>query len=109
MLSLILTILGFILPLIEDWYTNSKKEPTYAQDKQRFNKALIAHNADNLSSLFEQLRVPGVECNSNPGRPDDKETPRRELRSNPGLAPGQVYPGKVSEAGTQKMQGVEHD
>ncbi len=73
MLSLIATILGFLLPLLDDYLQGRKKGPTYAKDKQKFNQYLAHGDAPGLSALFEQLRSPALDRNSS--RPSNNKAP----------------------------------
>ncbi len=73
MLSLIATILGFLLPLLDDYLQGRQKGPTYAQDKQKFNQYLVHGDAPGMSALFEQLRTPELDRDS--GRPGDNKAP----------------------------------
>ena len=69
MITLITTILGFILPLIADWMESRDKDPNYAQDKQKFDSYLASSDAPGLSALFEQLHRP--HGGSDSSRPDN--------------------------------------
>ncbi len=71
MTSIILTIIGFILPLIED-YINETKHPTYSTDKKRFDGLLSRRDSLGLSAMFEQLHRP--KTGSNPGRQSNNKT-----------------------------------
>lgn len=72
MLTLIATILGFILPLLTDCLSDRNKAPTYAKDKQKFNSYLAGGDAPGLSAMFEQLHRPAG-GDGDPGRPDDNK------------------------------------
>jgi len=65
-ISLIVTLLGFILPLVEDYFKSRKS--IYAQDKQKFDNALATRNTDSLSVMFERMCIPaGSGASKKPG------------------------------------------
>ncbi len=61
MISIILTILGFILPLIADHLKSSRG---YLHDKKKFNSFLVKRSDAGITAMFEQLRNPGIGNNS---------------------------------------------
>ncbi len=71
MISAILAILGFLLPLLEDYINETKEPPAYSTDKKRFDGLLNRRDNSGISAMFEQLRRPAG--SGNPGRSGNKK------------------------------------
>jgi len=68
----LLTIAGL---LVRHWLQarHDEGKSDYASDKARFDQALVDSDPDNLSRLFDELRVPAKPGDGDPGGPDDPE------------------------------------
>lgn len=110
MTELLAAIAAIVLALLRIWVADRKQgtpkppeKESFDEDMGKFDQALAEGNTDDLSSLFDELRLPKSEGGSDTGRSDDKEAGQRELRGNSGVVAGSV---RVRTGNEDEAQGV---
>lgn len=108
MMELIAAVAAIVLALLRIWVADRKRgtptppeKESFDEDMEKFDQALSEGDTDDLSSMFDELRLPKSEGGGDSGRTDDKEDGQRELRGDTGLAAGsvRVRTGNEDEAG----------
>ncbi len=71
-------LLSIVLVVLRFYLKERRKGSDYEGDILEFDKALADRDTVALSRLFDELRAPKG-SGGNSGRPDDKETSKRQL------------------------------
>ena len=76
-MSSILSLLGFLLPLLVEWWQAAQaKKVSYDHDTTAFDQALAAGRPDDLTAAFERVRSDAIQSGAyRPGGPGDRQAP----------------------------------